>query len=112
MENEKVPAILTHALGLVTSFVGPLVVYFIFRGKASPWLREHLDESLNYWILASLAFILLIILAIFIPAGAAIFVVILAVLIIFVAWLFGVISIVKAAMGKPSHYPLNIKLIK
>ena len=29
-----------------------------------------------------------------------------------VAVLFGVISIVKAALGKPSHYPLNVKLIK
>lgn len=111
--NEKVIAILTHALGLLTTFLGPLILYFVFRKRASPWLREHLDESVNYWILVTIAFVLLVVLTIFLgTSGAVIFIAIAAVLVVAVAVLFGVISIVKAAMGKPSHYPLNVKMIK
>jgi uncharacterized Tic20 family protein len=88
-------------------------MYFIFRRKASPWLREHLDEAVNYWILVTFAFIVLVVLTLVLgTSGAAIFVFLLAFLVVLVALLFGVISIVKAAMGRPSHYPLNIKLIK
>lgn len=112
-EGEMWKAVATHVLGILTTFLGPLVLYFAFRKNASPWLREHLDESLNYWILVTVAFILLIVLTIVLgTSGAVIFVALLAVLVVGVALLFGVISIVKAAMGKPSHYPLNVKMVK
>jgi uncharacterized Tic20 family protein len=110
---EKGLAIATHLLGLLTAFLGPLVLYLVFRRSASPWLREHLDESLNYWILVTAAAVVLTVLAIVLgSSGAVIFVALLAVLVVAVAVLFGVVSIVKAALGKPSHYPLNIRLIK
>ena len=111
--GEKGKAVATHLLGILTTFLGPLLLYFLFRNKSSPWLREHLDESLNYWILVTIAFIVLVVLTVVLgTSGAAIFVFLLAFLVVIVALLFGVISIVKASMGKPSHYPLNIKLIK
>ena len=106
-------AIATHLLGMLTIFLGPLVLYFVFRKNASPWLREHLDEAVNYWILVTFAFVALIVLTLLLgTSGAAIFVFLLAFLVVLVAYAFGVISIVKAAMGRPSHYPLNIRLIK
>lgn len=111
--TEKGIAIATHVLGLLTIFLGPLALYFLFRKNASPWLREHLDEAVNYWILVTFAAIVLVVLAILLgTSGAVIFVALLAVAVVLVALLFGVISIVKAALGRPSHYPLNIKLIK
>jgi uncharacterized Tic20 family protein len=112
-EGEMWKAVATHALGILTTFVGPLLLYFAFRRNASPWLREHLDESLNYWILVTVAFVLLVVLTVLLgTSGAVIFIALLALLIVAVALLFGIISIVKAARGKASHYPLNIKLIK
>jgi uncharacterized Tic20 family protein len=110
---EKGLAVATHLLGLLTTFLGPLILYLVFRRSASPLLREHLDESLNYWILVTAAAVVLTVLAILIgSSGAVIFVALLAVLVVAVAVLFGAISIVKAAMGRPSHYPLNLKLVK
>ncbi len=111
--TEKGIAIATHALGLLTAFLGPLVLYLVFKRGASPWLREHLDESLNYWILVTAAAIVLTVLAIVLGSSAAvIFVALLAVLVVLVAVVFGVISIVKAVLGKPSHYPLNVRMVK
>lgn len=111
--TEKGIAIATHLLGLLTTFLGPLVLYLVFRRNASPWLREHLDESLNYWILVTAAAIVLTVLAIVLgTSGAVIFVALLAVVVVAVAVLFGVVSIVKAALGRPSHYPLNLRLVK
>lgn len=111
--NERGIAAATHALGLLTTFVGPLVLYFVFRGRASPWLREHLDESVNYWILVTLAFVVLVVLTIVLgTSSAVIFIALLALAVVAVALLFGIISIVKAVKGMASHYPLNLKLIK
>jgi uncharacterized Tic20 family protein len=111
--TEKGLALATHALGLLTTFLGPLVLYLVFRRSASPWLRQHLDESLNYWILVTAAAVVLTVLAIVLgSSGAVIFVALLAVLVVAVAVLFGVVSAVKAALGKPSHYPLNVRMVK
>jgi uncharacterized Tic20 family protein len=111
--EKKGIAVLTHVLGMLTIFVGPLAMYFAFRKRASPWLREHLDEAVNYWILVTFAFIALIVLTLVLgTSGAAIFVFLLAFLVVLVAYAFGIISAVKAGLGRPSHYPLNIKLIK
>jgi len=112
-ESGKGIAVATHVLGILTIFVGPLAMYFAFRNRASPWLREHLDEAVNYWILVTLAFVVLVVLTLILgTSGAAIFVFLLAFLVVLVALLFGVISAVKAGLGKPSHYPLNVKIIK
>lgn len=106
-------AVATHVLGILTVFLGPLVMYFAFRNRATPWLREHLDEAVNYWILVTLAFVVLVVLtAVLGTSGAAIWVFLLAFLVVAVALLYGVISAVKAALGRPSHYPLNVKVIK
>lgn len=111
--SEKGIAIASHALGIVTTFVGPLLVYFVFKGRASPWLREHLDESLNYWILATVAFVALIVAAILLgSSGAVIYIALLGVLVVGFAMLWGVVSVVKAARGHASHYPLNVKLVR
>jgi hypothetical protein len=116
MENEKTPAIVTHILGIFTFFVGPLVMYFAFKRKASPWLRDHLDEAVNYHILVLAAFILLIILAVVFTAfglpTVSLLVAIVGLLIIALSVVFGVVAVVKAAKGQAYHFPLDIKIIK
>ena len=46
------------------------MVSFAFRKKAGPWLRDHLDESVNYNILVLVALVLLVILALVFTAFA------------------------------------------
>jgi uncharacterized Tic20 family protein len=116
MENERTPAVITHVLGIFTLFLGPLVMYFALRKKASPWLRDHLDEAVNYHILVLAAFILCIILAVVFTnfgfAGMALVVFVLAFAIFAASVVFGVIATVKAARGKAYHFPLDIKIVR
>ena len=116
MENERTPAILTHVLGILTLFVGPLVMYILLRKKASPWLRAHLDEAVNYHILVLAAFILLIVLSlVFTGVGLAtvsLLLAALALLVFFASIVFGIIATVKAAQGKAYHFPLDVKIVK
>ena len=117
MPDEKTTAALTHALGILTLFIGPLAMYFIFRGKASPWLREHLDESLNYRLLVLVALVLCVTLAIVFTSAIDLPTIsLIAFLLLFVFLIlnviFSIIAIIRAMQAKPYHYPLDIKMIR
>lgn len=117
MENERTPAALTHILGILTLFVGPLVMYFALRKRASPWLREHLDESVNYHILVLAAFIVLVGLAVacsqvFNLPTVSLLLAAVAMLIFLASIVFGVVATVKAARGKAYHFPLDVKIVR
>ncbi|MEA3204205.1 MAG: uncharacterized protein QOI63_1885 [Thermoplasmata archaeon] len=116
MENERTPAALTHVLGILTLFVGPLVMYFLLRKKASPWLRDHLDEAVNYHILVLAAFVVCIVLAVVFTnfgfAGMALLVFVLAFALFAASVVFGIVAAWKAAHGKAYHFPLDVKMIK
>ena len=115
MTNEKTPAVLTHVLGILTLFVGPLIMYFAYRKNASPWLREHLDESVNYHILVPVVIVVLGVAAVFLsgPASQVSFFLMVAAIVLFALMVvFSIIAVVKAARGKSYHFPLDIKLIR
>lgn len=116
MENERKIAAFTHVLGILTLFVGPLVMYFLLRRRASPWLRDHLDEAVNYHILVLAAFILLIVLAVvftsFGLATVSLLAALLALLVFLASIAFGVVATVKAAGGKAYHFPLDVKIVR
>ncbi len=114
--NEKTPAVTTHVLGIFTLFLGPLVMYFAFRRNASPWLRAHLDESVNYHILVLAAFVLLIIAAVVLTnvgwPTLALIAAILGIIIFLASLLLGIVAAVKAGKGKDYHFPLDLKIIR
>lgn len=114
--GETTPAVVTHILGLFTLFVGPLVMYFVYRRKASPWLRAHLDEAVNYHILVVAAVILLVVLAVvftaFNLATVALILFLLVFLVIIVNVVFSILAIIWAARGKSFHFPLDIKMVR
>ena len=115
--HERSTAVLTHILGIFTLFVGPLIVYFAFRKKAGTWLRDHLDESVNYNILVVAVFIVLIVLAVVLTYVVslpmiALLLLMLGLLILPVKVVLEIVAAVKASKGKPFHFPLDIKMIK
>ncbi|HUR61220.1 MAG TPA: DUF4870 domain-containing protein [Candidatus Thermoplasmatota archaeon] len=116
MQNERTPAIITHVLGIFTLFLGPLVMYFALRRKASPWLRDHLDEAVNYHILLVVVSILLTVAGVFLnPVAASVSLVLLVAalaLILVVNPVFGVVAVVKSSKGQAYHFPLDIKLVR
>lgn len=114
--HEKGPAVVTHVLGLLTLFVGPLVMYFIYKRNASPWLRAHLDEAVNYHILVVAAVILLIVVAVVLTsfgfATIALIAFMLLFLVIIANVIFSILAIIWAGRGKSFHFPLDIKMIR
>ena len=112
--TERSIAVLTHALGLLTLFVGPLVLHFVFRRRASPWLRAHLDEAVNYHILL-LAAAILVVVALAVLSGSTLAVTILAILLLLLVAahvVFGALAIVQSARGRSFHYPLDVKIVR
>lgn len=112
--REKTLATVTHVLGLFTLFLGPLVMYFVFKGKASPWLRAHLDEAINYHILLFGAFILVVLGLAFLSQAnwAMMTFAVLLLLVVAAHIVFGLIAIVWAARGKSYHFPLDVKIVR
>ncbi|MEK6976682.1 MAG: DUF4870 domain-containing protein [Candidatus Thermoplasmatota archaeon] len=114
--REKTVATLTHVLGLVTLFLGPLVMYFVYRRKASPWLRAHLDEAVNYHILVVAAVLLLTVLAVVFTtvnlSTIALVCFLLVFLVITANVVFSVLAIIWAARGKSYHFPLDVKIVR
>lgn len=114
--NETTIAVATHVLGLLTLFVGPLAMYFVFRRRATPWLRAHLDEAVNYHILLVAAFLLLVVLAVLFTAinlpTVALIAFLLLGLVLVAHVVFGLMAIVQAARGKAYHFPLDVKIVR
>jgi uncharacterized Tic20 family protein len=107
----------THVLGLVTLFLGPLAMYFIFRRKSSPWLRAHLDEAINYHLLVVIAFVVLIGLAVLFTSAfnmgtVALVLLLLAVLVFILNIVFSILAIIQAGRGRSFHFPLDVKIVR
>lgn len=101
---QKGMAVLTHILGIVTGFVGPLILYFVSEDK--PWVKEHSKNALNFQITLLIAYV----------AGMILSVVCIGVLIMLAAWvlavIFGIMGAMKANKGEMYSYPMTIKFIK
>ncbi len=95
---------LAHASGILLGFVGPLIVWLIFKDR-SKFVDTEAKEALNFQI------------TLFIFYGVAGFLVILVIglLLLPAVWLFSVImsilAAVKASGGEHYRYPLTIRLI-
>jgi uncharacterized Tic20 family protein len=103
--DERTFAILAHALGVVTSFLGPLVIYYLKKDE-SKYVADHAKESLNFQITIFIGYVIAMFLKI--------------VLIGFILpWLLSVINLVliivaaiKASENKLYRYPFNLRIVK
>ena len=104
--DEKTMAILAHALAIIAGFVAPMIIYLVKKEESS-FIEQHARESLNFQLLALIAFIALIILnfltcgiagILFIPLGI-------------VVLIFCILAAVKASNGEDYKYPINLPII-
>ena len=100
--DEKTMAILAHVLGLLVSFLAPLIIYLVKKDE-SKFVSDHAKEALNFQITLFIVFIGLFITVIgiflmWIPCIAAL--------------VFMILAAVKANEGKMYRYPLTIRFIK
>lgn len=103
--EEKTLGLLAHIITIVSSFIGPIVIYLVKKDD-SEFVANHAKESLNFQITMLLAYIVCFILM-FVIIG------------VFLMGLIGIIDLVlvvvatiKASEGKNYRYPFCIRLIK
>ncbi|GAA0979275.1 DUF4870 domain-containing protein [Acrocarpospora macrocephala] len=97
-------AMLAHLLGLLTTFIGPLIIYST-RKDESAYVRDHAAEALNFHLtllIASIASVILMIVLI----G---FFLLLAIAIINIV--LGVSGSIAASKGQPFRYPAIIRFV-
>ncbi|MFF5211892.1 DUF4870 domain-containing protein [Streptosporangium sp. NPDC000396] len=97
-------AMLAHLLGLLTSFVGPLVIYLAKKDE-SPYVRSQAAEALNFQLTLLIAYFVCWILA-FVLIGF---------LLMFLVWIasivFMVIGAIASNRGENYRYPMNIRFV-
>nr|BFE87985.1 DUF4870 domain-containing protein [Planobispora longispora] len=97
-------AMISHLLGLLTGFVGPLVIYLVKKDQ-SRYVREQAAEALNFQLALMIAYIVCFVLA-FVLIGFVL---------IFAVWIGSIIFMILAAVaanrGDHYRYPMNIRFV-
>jgi uncharacterized protein len=96
-------ALVTHLLGLLTGFLGPLVIWLV--KKDSPFVEQHAREALNFQITVLLAYVI---------SGVLVLIVvgIVGFLVVFVLDIvFSIQQMIKASREEPANYPLSIRFV-
>lgn len=102
--GDRTWAILSHVGGLLTSWIGPLVIYLIKKSEpGGEFAAANAKEALNFQITL---FIVFVVLMISVVGMFLLFVPILGNLIL------SIVAAVKASNGVSYRYPLTIRLIK
>lgn len=108
-QEDRTMALIAHLLGIVTFFIGPLVIWLINKDNSSKsFVIDQSKEALNFQITISIIYLVAIVLAI-ISLGLLFFVPTL----VWVANLvFCIIGGMKANNGEAYRYPFALRLIK
>jgi len=98
-------AMLAHLLGIVSGFVGALIIWLIKKDQ-SAYVDEQGKEALNFQITMLIAFVGAWIL-VFVLIGALLFPLLLVVNLVFC-----ILAAVAASKGEHYRYPIAIRLLK
>jgi uncharacterized protein len=108
-QDDRTMALIAHLLGIVTWFIGPLVIWMINKDNSSKsFVIDQSKEALNFQITITIGFVIAFILTI-VTLG----------LLFFVPTLLGIANLVfciiggmKANNGEAYRYPFALRLIK
>lgn len=103
--DEKTWSILSHVGGIILNWVGPLIIFLIYKDR-SPVIRQHSVQALNFQITIFIAYVVgwilsLIIIGFFIVLAASV-----------VSIIFGIMGALAANEGRPYKYPFAIPFVK
>lgn len=103
--DEKTWGTLSHVAMLITGFIGPLVIWAIYKDR-SPQIRGNAAGALNFGILASIGMFV----------GGLLTMVFIGVLLMLAVWVlmivFGIMGAMAANRGEVYKYPLNVDWVK
>lgn len=94
--------ILAHVLGLLTGFIGPLIIYL---ATADPEVKRHARIALN-WQISLLIYLFVSVILIFVLIGVFLFFIVLLLDLVFC-----IMAAIKASEGVAWPYPLTLPLI-
>jgi len=104
--NENNLGVLTHILGFFTSFIGPLIMYFLYKDTATEKLKGNIINSLNWQISLIIYIVVSMILSLILIGVIGIFV--FSILNI----IFSILGAVEANKGNVYKYPITINFLK
>jgi len=106
--DERNMAMLANLLGIITGFIGALIIWLITKDKnpAQPFAAEQAKEALNFQITVLIANVICWILMFILIGVFLIFIVII------VNVVFCIIAAVKTSKGEAYRYPIALRLIK
>ena len=98
-------ALLCHLLGLLTSFVGPLILWIIKKDEDS-FIEHHGREALNFQITVLIGYIV----------GGILTMICIGFFVVLAVWavdiIFSIIACIAASKGEMYRYPVTLRLIK
>lgn len=104
-EDDRTMSILVHVLGILTSFIGPAILYFIKRDE-SPFIRHHAAQSLNFQITMAIGYVVSgVLMSVFIGG-------LLYPLVAITSIVFEILALVKAKDGQGYKIPISIPIFK
>jgi uncharacterized Tic20 family protein len=102
--DPKTMAVLAQVLGILTGFVGPLII-FLINGDKDPYVKHHSSEALNFQITVTIAYLVSFVLML----------VLVGFLLFFVVWVLAIVWGIQAAIaanrGEWYRYPINIRMV-
>jgi uncharacterized Tic20 family protein len=94
--EQRLLAALAHVLGIVTLFVGPLVM-MCTRARRSPYVRYHIAAALNFQLT------LLAVTVVTLGIGSVAYT---------VAWAVALVAAFLALAGTPFRYPFTLRVVR
>lgn len=105
-QDDKTMAMLAHLLGIVTGFVGPLIIWLIKKDQ-SPFVNDQGKEALNFEITIGIGGVVIFILGMLTCFAHLLFPALLVVNLVFC-----LMAGLKAKDGIAYRYPFALRLIK
>ncbi|WP_113704029.1 DUF4870 domain-containing protein [Nonomuraea lactucae] len=102
--DDTTMAMLAHVLGLLISWVGPLIIYLMKKDEA-PYVRDQSAEALNFQITMFIGYVV----------AGALSIVLIGLFLFPIIWIVSLIFHIQAALaanrGENYRYPLSIRMV-
>ncbi len=109
-KEERTLAMVAHLLGIVTLFVGPLIIWLIKR-EESPFINDQGKEALNFELTMTIAVVACVVLSA-IPLIGLLFTCLLLPALWLANLIMCILAGVKANEGETYRHPVTLRLIK
>jgi uncharacterized Tic20 family protein len=104
VQDEKTMAMLAQLLGVLTGFIGPLIMYLIAKDD-QPFLKHHAAEALNFHLTVLIGYVISFVLMLVIIGFITYFAILIA------AIVFGIMATIAANKGEWYRYPISIRMV-